>query len=58
MEISSGEKVRVSISAGCTICRDDQMDYEIAYKVSDEALYMAKKSGKGKMIFLPEKEYL
>lgn len=55
VEISSGEKVRVSISAGCVICQDEHMDYELAYKVSDEALYKAKNSGKGKIVFVSEK---
>lgn len=31
-------------------------DYEKAYKVSDRALYMAKKSGRGKIIFLQYQE--
>ena len=52
VEIASGERVSVSISAGCTICRTEQMDYEKAYQVSDQALYMAKKSGRDKIVFM------
>ena len=52
VEISSCERVRVSISAGCTICAAEQTDYEKAYQISDQALYMAKKSGRGKIIFM------
>ena len=53
MEISvpSCGIIRVQVSAGCTICLSEEMNFEKIYKSSDDALYEAKNSGKGKIVF-------
>lgn len=50
LEIPACGKQEVSISVGCTICTGERVDFEKVYHSSDEALYEAKKQGKGKII--------
>lgn len=40
----------VNVSVGCTICDGADVTFKEIYKLSDEALYEAKKLGKGRMI--------
>jgi len=35
---------------GCTICNEQRMTFEEAYKESDDALYQAKKAGKDRLV--------
>lgn len=42
--------LHIGISVGCTIYSGKSIDFASLYKISDEALYEAKASGKGKII--------
>lgn len=41
----------ITVSVGCTICRDENPGFEDVYRSSDTALYQAKKLGHGKLVF-------
>ncbi len=46
IQTSYPEPLDVSISMGCTICRSTAYKFDQLYKLSDDALYAAKKTGK------------
>jgi diguanylate cyclase (GGDEF)-like protein len=51
------ESLNVRISAGGTLCKDANCDFENMYRMSDAALYESKNTGKGKVIIRTQGTY-
>lgn len=45
--LADGQVFKIEISIGCTIWLSESTDFETVYKQSDDALYVAKRQGKG-----------
>ncbi len=50
ISVSGYDGLKVTASMGCTICNEQRMTFEEAYKESDDALYQAKKAGKDRLV--------
>ncbi|MER2171245.1 MAG: diguanylate cyclase [Psychrobacillus psychrodurans] len=50
--ISTGEKLSITISGGISTYPEDAITTHELYKLADEALYLAKTSGRNKVIHI------
>lgn len=55
IKMESAEGMKLSVSLGCVICDDSNYDFEEIYKLCDDYMYDAKKSGKGHYKIMEEK---
>lgn len=50
VDFPQAASLQIQLSVGCIICTGEELEFNQLYKISDEALYEAKNTGKGKMV--------